>query len=142
MSRGAGLWLWLVTAAAPPGPRDRRREEQAAHHRDALTAGTTSRQLALAAARGALDDLRWCRDERAHAGWPPLLMAPAGSTAIAAICMVATFLASLEGTWMGSARLQVVLPSIAAAVLVTSFADGFWRRRQPREREVDDPIFP
>jgi hypothetical protein len=142
MSRLVTLWVLLVTAAVPPGPRDRRREELAAHHREARAAGGTPMELARATARGALDDLRWCRDERAHAGWSPLVVAPGGSTVIAGICILGTLLTSLKDTWMANVALHTVLPRVAAAVLIVSYADLLWRRRRPRDQVVDDPIFP
>ena len=142
MNRLIDLWIWLVTAAAPPGPRDRRREERAAHLWEARAAGIGPVKIARATARGALDDMRWCRDERARAGWAPLVAGPVGSMVIAGLCMVGAFVTSIEETWLWNDTLSSVFPGIAATALIASFADLLWRRRRRRVEPVDDPIFP
>ena len=133
-------WLWLYTAAVPPGSRDRRRDELASHLSEARSAGVTERRLAAEALRGGVDDLRWCRDERERAGWAPILISPVGSTAIAGICIVATYLMSLDSA-LHLPKL-VFVPRLAAILLVMSFVDSAWRRRRVRPEVVDDPIFP
>jgi hypothetical protein len=132
-------WLWLYTASVPPGPRDRRRDELASHLSEARSAGVTERRLVAEALHGALDDLRWCRDERERAGWAPILISPVGSTVIAGICMVATYLMSLDSLHLPKV---VLVPQLAAVLLVVSFVDSRWRRRRVRPEVVDDPIFP
>ena len=134
------LWLWLYTASVPSGSRDRRRDELASHLWEARSAGVTTCRLAAEALRGAVDDLRWCRDERERAGWAPILIAPVGSTVIAGICIVATYLASLDSPLHPPKT--VLLPRFAAVLLVVSFVDSRWRRRRVRPEVVDDPIFP
>ena len=136
----ADLWVWVYTAAAPPGSRDRRRDELASHLWEARSAGVTERRLAAEALRGGVDDLRWCRDERERAGWAPILISPVGSTAIAGICIVATYAISLDSV-LHLPKL-VLLPRLAAVLLVVSFVDSGWRRRRARPEVVDDPIFP
>lgn len=143
MSRLAQAWVDMYTLAVPVELRVRRRAELASHCFEAAAAGQTGQRLLTKTARGALDDLRWCQEERDRVSWAPMVFAPMGSTVVAAICMTIAFAAScVEGAVREAGIVRDVSPPLAATVLVLSFADLVWRRRRPRPEVLDDPIFP
>ena len=83
MSRLATAWCRAYTTMVPADPRARRREEIESFVWEARSAGLSGLRIVIGAIKGAFDDLRWCRAERARANLVPVSATPAGSTAIA-----------------------------------------------------------
>ncbi len=133
MSRAVLAWCNLYTAVAPPPARQRRREELASHLWEATEAGFTRLQLLRGAARGVIDDVRWCALERRLAGLPPVIFGPNGSTALAGLLMALTYALALANV---NDAIYESVAVVAAAVLAVSFTDRVVRRRRRRSRSA------
>lgn len=129
MSRAVIAWCRAYTTIVPEDARDRRREEITSFVWEAKDAGLKDRRVFFGAMKGAVDDLRWCQAQRSRASLLPVSATIGGSTAIAGLLILVTYV----GTWFveDSGFVLRAMPLVALVVLLVAYINRVRDRSKP-----------
>lgn len=130
------VWSDVCCRAVPEIDGHRRREEYRAYLVDATSAGATGLWLALGAARGALDDVRWCHEVRRARGDAPLLSRLATGRAAPTVAMVVLMAAVFVATLHPLVQ-PLVVPLLVCATFLLVVTSLRWLAARVRRARSD-----